>query len=155
MTIEQVAQITKVSGNVLHALEAGDRAHLPDAVYIRGFVRAYAIAVGIDPHEVLRLVRSELDASRRAVAPHLRQPDTRRNAALDKGAGSRILFGDAVESRRALHFSHVVLILLAVGLFLAAWFIAGHRAPDAAAAAAPDPRPEIQQRVDAVGKITR
>jgi cytoskeletal protein RodZ len=153
MSVEQVAQVTKVSGQILHSLEDGDRAGLPDPVYLRGFVRAYAIAVGIDPHEVLRMVRVEIDADRRAATPSLRGPSKRSAGTLDKGAGSRILFGDAVESRRGLHASHVVLLLLAVGIFFAAWLISGQRTSEVSAAA-PSPRPEIQHRVDAVGSIT-
>ncbi|MCB9787405.1 MAG: helix-turn-helix domain-containing protein [Deltaproteobacteria bacterium] len=155
MTVEQVAQVTKVSGRVLHALEEGDRSQLPAPVYLRGFVRAYAVAVGIDPHEVLRLVRGDIERAHRSVAPSMPGSSSRSNAALDKGAGSRILFGDAVESRRGPHASHVVLVLLAIGMFLAAWLISGHRNAPEQTTAQPELRPEIQQRVDAVGSITR
>ncbi|MEZ4269401.1 MAG: helix-turn-helix domain-containing protein [Myxococcota bacterium] len=155
MTVDQVAQITKVSGQILHGIEDGERLGLPEPVYLRGFVRAYAIAVGIDPHEVLRLVRNEIDSDRRAAAPNMRAPGGHSNHRLDKGAGSRILFGDAVESRRGLHASHVVLLLLAVGIFFAAWLISGQRTGDVAASAAPESPPEIQHRVDAVGGFSR
>ena len=49
MTLDQVARTTKISKNVLRALEASDVQHLPADIYTRGFVKAYAQEVGLDP----------------------------------------------------------------------------------------------------------
>ena len=52
LTIGQIADATKISLANLQALEASDYERLPAAVYARGFVRAYAREVGLDPAEM-------------------------------------------------------------------------------------------------------
>ena len=53
ITIEQLASVTKISPGVLRALEADDLAKLPGWVFTRGFLKAYAREVGLDPHETV------------------------------------------------------------------------------------------------------
>ena len=53
ITIEQIASVTKISPSVLRALEADDLAKLPGWVFTRGFLKAYAREVGLDPHETV------------------------------------------------------------------------------------------------------
>jgi cytoskeleton protein RodZ len=53
LTLEQVAERTKVSVSVLKALENNDVDRLPARVYARGFLRAYAKEVGLDPGETV------------------------------------------------------------------------------------------------------
>ncbi len=68
-SLEEIAEQTKISLRALRALEAEDWEILPADVYVRGFVRCYAEAIGLDPNEAL--VRYE-----KAVAPYRRQRDT-------------------------------------------------------------------------------
>ncbi len=49
MSLQQVAQSTKVSIGMLQALERDDASRLPGGVFARGFVQSYAAAVGLDP----------------------------------------------------------------------------------------------------------
>jgi cytoskeletal protein RodZ len=44
---------TKIRARHLAALEAGDLAELPGTVYVKGFLRNYALYLGLDPAEVL------------------------------------------------------------------------------------------------------
>ncbi|MET0773614.1 MAG: helix-turn-helix domain-containing protein [Candidatus Limnocylindrales bacterium] len=44
---------TKIRARHLAALEAGDFAELPGSVYVKGFLRNYALYLGLDPAEVL------------------------------------------------------------------------------------------------------
>jgi cytoskeleton protein RodZ len=53
-SISQVASSTKIPASTLDALERGDVARLPAGVFTRGFVRAYAGAVGLDPETTLQ-----------------------------------------------------------------------------------------------------
>ena len=53
-TLEDVADLTKISKRYLHALEETDFETLPAAVYVRGFVSEYARALGLDPKVVSR-----------------------------------------------------------------------------------------------------
>ena len=50
---------TKIRVRYLSALERGDYRDLPGAVYTKGFLRNYAIYLGLDPDDVLRQWRRE------------------------------------------------------------------------------------------------
>lgn len=50
---------TKIRIRYLSALESGDYRDLPGAVYTKGFLRNYAIYLGLDPDDVLRQWRRE------------------------------------------------------------------------------------------------
>ncbi|HEY3334259.1 MAG TPA: helix-turn-helix domain-containing protein [Candidatus Limnocylindrales bacterium] len=45
---------TKIRAKYLGALETGEYAELPGAVYTKGFLRNYALYLGLDPEEVIR-----------------------------------------------------------------------------------------------------
>jgi transcriptional regulator with XRE-family HTH domain len=49
LSLDDVARATKINKATLHALEATDVQHLPATIYTRGFVKAYAREVGLDP----------------------------------------------------------------------------------------------------------
>ncbi len=50
---------TKIRARYLGALERGDYKELPGAVYTKGFLRNYALYLGLDPDEVLVQWRRE------------------------------------------------------------------------------------------------
>src|SRR5919204_4998309 len=50
---------TKIRVRYLAALENGEYRDLPGAVYTKGFLRNYAIYLGLDPEDVLRQWRRE------------------------------------------------------------------------------------------------
>lgn len=50
---------TKIRARYLAALERGDYRELPGAVYTKGFLRNYAVYLGLDPEDVLRQWRRE------------------------------------------------------------------------------------------------
>src|SRR5262245_24805646 len=49
LTLQQIAETTKIPLRHLEALERDEFAALPGGMYRRAFVRAYAYAVGLDP----------------------------------------------------------------------------------------------------------
>ncbi len=53
LSVEDVADGLKISSRVLRAIEAGDAASLPHAVYVRGFVAAYGKFLELDVQELL------------------------------------------------------------------------------------------------------
>jgi cytoskeleton protein RodZ len=53
LTLEQLSRTTKISVSNLRALEANDFERLPASIYTRGFLRAYAREVGLDPEETV------------------------------------------------------------------------------------------------------
>ncbi len=57
---------TKIRARYLGALERGDYKELPGAVYTKGFLRNYALYLGLDPDEILEQWRRERGAVREA-----------------------------------------------------------------------------------------
>jgi flagellar biosynthesis protein FlhG len=62
--IPDIAEITKVSGRYLTSIEEEDFQELPAAVYVRGFVTAYALAIGLDPQKVAASYMPRFDEAR-------------------------------------------------------------------------------------------
>ena len=56
---------TKIRARHLAALESGDYTELPGSVYTKGFLRNYALYLGLDPEELLSRWRDEQDFGRR------------------------------------------------------------------------------------------
>lgn len=54
ISLEELAQLTRIPMRTLLLLEAGDRDALPADVFVRGFVRSYARALGLDDVALLR-----------------------------------------------------------------------------------------------------
>ncbi|MFP5342423.1 MAG: helix-turn-helix domain-containing protein [Candidatus Limnocylindria bacterium] len=59
---------TKIRARYLAALERGDYRELPGAVYTKGFLRNYALYLGLDPDDVLLQWRRERGTSKEAPA---------------------------------------------------------------------------------------
>jgi cytoskeletal protein RodZ len=55
LTIEDIARTTKIGKSVLAALENNQVEKLPAAIFTRGFLKAYASEVGLDPDETADL----------------------------------------------------------------------------------------------------
>ncbi len=54
VSLREIATRTKISASALEALERNDISRLPGGIFGRGFVRAYAQEVGLDPEETIR-----------------------------------------------------------------------------------------------------
>ncbi len=64
VSLQQVAETTRISARVLAALERNDASKLPGGIFSRAFVRSYAREVGLDPETaVARFVAAFPDAS--------------------------------------------------------------------------------------------
>lgn len=59
-TLDDIARSTRVGKSHLEALEADDFAALPDAVFVKGFIRAYCESLGVPPDEALSRYRTIL-----------------------------------------------------------------------------------------------
>jgi len=53
LTVEQISDRTKISQDIINAIEAGDVQVLPKT-YLRLFIRAYAQEINLDPAEILQ-----------------------------------------------------------------------------------------------------
>lgn len=65
ITLREISEATKVNLRYLEALERDDFRHLPGGVFNKGFVRAFAQYIGIDPD---RMVLAYLEEERRQKA---------------------------------------------------------------------------------------
>jgi cytoskeleton protein RodZ len=86
LTVEQLARSTKISRSTLEALENDDFDRLPGGVYTRGFLRAYAREVNLDPEETVEQYMEQFAASPSMVMAANERVETashRREAAYD------------------------------------------------------------------------
>lgn len=65
---------TKIRARYLSALERGDYRELPGPVYTKGFLRNYAVYLGLDPEEIVVQWRRERGSEARDVAPPITIP---------------------------------------------------------------------------------
>lgn len=63
LSLQQVAEHTKLSPQVLWHIEHGDFAALPAGLHGRAHVRAYARAVGLDPEEMIGAFRDRVPSA--------------------------------------------------------------------------------------------
>ena len=54
LSLRDISNVTMVSRVYIEAIEEERMRDLPEAVYTRGFIRAYAQALGLDPDEITK-----------------------------------------------------------------------------------------------------
>src|SRR3974390_954449 len=69
LTVEQVAEITKIRTDHLRALEEGNFDVFSAPVYIRGFIRSYATLLKLDVPQVMAGLDSELSRTEKFSEP--------------------------------------------------------------------------------------
>lgn len=65
ITLEEINQKTRISVNYLKAIEENNFRHLPAATFTKGFLKNYALAVGLNPQTVLAIFRRDYDQDER------------------------------------------------------------------------------------------
>ena len=102
ITLDQLATRTKVGSSLLRSLEAGDCARWPGGIYSRGYIRAYAGAVGLDPEHTVSMFVECYPAFAPPVDPVPEEPeDEGPHTTLEKLKSAVVaLFRVASESRR-------------------------------------------------------
>jgi cytoskeletal protein RodZ len=68
MTLQQIAETTKISIPTLRHIERNELDQLPGVVFTKGFLRAYAAEVGVNPEEVVEEFRAQIAAQAAAQA---------------------------------------------------------------------------------------
>lgn len=100
ISIQEVAEGTKISISRLRLIEENRFDDLPAEVFVRGFIRSYADYIGIDPEEAI--LRLEEDMKEKPLQGN-RQQDMTSATPIDVGVR---------QPRRILFFSVVVLLIL-------------------------------------------
>ncbi|MDJ0720439.1 MAG: DUF4115 domain-containing protein [Desulfobacterales bacterium] len=135
ISIESLSAETRIRVEVLKRLEAEDHENLPDEVFVRGFIRSYALAIGADVAEALERYHASLG---------LRRTNTQRSK-VPAARPNRFWFGLAAAVG-------VILLVAGLTLFLYARFNAApHQAsaPEKAQAPEQPSMPAGQPAVDA------
>ncbi len=113
LTIEQVAQATKLKLTQIEALETGDYSAFPAPVYVRGSIRNYAEAVKIDPVPLIEQLKAETE-SRPIETP-------RDNPYVAKGDIDSLTWRLASVSSTVLPLALIVIVLLGGFLTYKVW----------------------------------
>ena len=78
ISLEEISSATKISIRLLKALEESDLSRLPAPTFTRGFIRAYAMHLGIDPEEKVNAYLADLaGASARGAVGKTARPRSR------------------------------------------------------------------------------
>ena len=121
ITLEQISSTTKIGTRMLQALEDEKFNQLPGGIFNKGFVRAYARALGVDEDQT---IADYLEASGEAPPPRTESPsrETRDNVA-QRGAhepenGRLEIRAELASHQLPWGVFAVVLLLIALGLSL-------------------------------------
>ena len=74
LTVTQVADITKIRSDHIRAIDQGNYDVFSAPVYIRGFVRTYAMALKLEPTAIMAALNAELAESGGGTAPPFQPP---------------------------------------------------------------------------------
>jgi transcriptional regulator with XRE-family HTH domain len=174
LSLDEVAQKTRIPKASLAHLEDGRFDLMPAAVFVRGFIRAYARVVGLDPNPLVRAyeAREARDEPRRpdaamsydaarvgAIGRHLgygppeeREPQSAtrstRGPRLDTDRKLVPLQPVSMRKEGGLRGGFMLIAFAAAGLLIAAWILVGQKKPAADGAAQAPAAPIIHERID-------
>ena len=117
VALRDISAATKISVVALEALERSDYSRLPGGIFNRSFVRAYALAVGLDPEIAVNdflteFARYEREKERTKKRPEITPDD------LDFVERQR----KALRTLRLILVAVAVLALAAVGYLIFVWY---------------------------------
>ncbi len=148
MSIEDIAQVTKIPRASVAALEAWELHRLPPLVFVRGFIRAYAAAVGLDGNELVRDLRDTPAAVEPATTTRVL-----RERQEPEAVPAWLSLDEATRPGPAFRPGQAALLVVALGMVLAAWFMVGQRKGGEPETAQPGV-PTIGEPVDGVSTFT-
>lgn len=122
ITLREISESTKINVRYLEALERNDFTHLPGGVFNKGFVRAYAQHIGVDPETMVNsyLLEESAQATDDAATGDVLRPSPEGvlRAALVKDSTP-----ETESARPAVNIIRVgVIVAVIAGLAVAAWF---------------------------------
>lgn len=79
ITLEEVADATKVNINVLRAIEEGEEDKWPAQVFVQGFIRCYATYIGLDPSEALLRYKSHVSGPKNPELQPIEIPEPKKD----------------------------------------------------------------------------
>ena len=79
---EQLSQVTRLRRHFLEALENEEWQNLPPSVFVKGFIRSYAKALGLDEDKLLELYKNAITEEEEPPTPIIEPKKSRRRLAL-------------------------------------------------------------------------
>jgi cytoskeleton protein RodZ len=130
-SIEDISRATKINSSLVRAIENEAFNTLPGGLFTRGFLRAYAREVGLDPEEVVGRYRAEFEAlAPDAEAPA--QPDAPLPAEPVTSVRPHVSVVDEENTRsRQVQILQLCIVLLIVALYFAVSRRSAPAAPEA------------------------
>jgi len=100
LSIEDIASVTKINPQYLHAVESGEYEVLPEP-YIVLFIKAYAKEIGIDPEDAARRYRlfrtaEQLPKEKRRARRELAEGETKADSGAETIAGPRFMWAGII-----------------------------------------------------------
>ncbi len=105
LSLEQVAQTTKIRGTLLTSLEADRMDDLPGGVFVRGFVRAYTDAIRDSSGRALELLDGQVDAP------------------LSEARYSSPLEGDEAPASSSFKVTHMMVLVGVLLSLIGGWYV--------------------------------
>jgi cytoskeletal protein RodZ len=121
ISLREVSEATKINLRYLEALEQNDFRHLPGGVFNKGFVRAYAEYIGVDPEAMVNAYLLE-ERAQEAREEHKREP-------VPRHASPAVVVPDPLPAGRRARLFVLVALVLTVALVAAGilWYWLGRR----------------------------
>lgn len=123
VSLAEVSQRTKVSTNSLLLLEAGKLDDLPPEIFVRGFIRSYARAVGISHGEPLSLFDEAVAERRREMERRNPVVPARRARATAHAPTEAAADEEGQSQRRGIGLAVFVIIVLLIATITLSLFL--------------------------------
>src|SRR5438552_13209668 len=118
-SIEDIARATKINPSLLRAIENDAFSRVPGGLFTRGFLRAYAREVGLNPEEIVERYRAEYEP-----APTVAPEETPKPPERERLGRVKILSDDVdpeAAAARRTQLLQLSIVLLIVLLYFATW----------------------------------
>jgi cytoskeleton protein RodZ len=76
ISLEEISRTTKIRGSILQAIEENQLESIDSLVFVKGFLRAYAKYVGLDPTDVVLRYEASLENEEESPAPKKKTDST-------------------------------------------------------------------------------
>jgi cytoskeletal protein RodZ len=149
-TIEDIAAATKINPTVLRAIENDAFSRVPGGLFTRGFLRAFAREVGLDPEDIVQRYRAEYEPAPTAETPE--SPPVSEPERLGHVRFSSVELDAEAAAARRTQLLQLSIVLLIVLLYFATWRRPKPQANDAKEVA---PAAETSDRETAVATSGR
>lgn len=124
LTLADAERETKIRQKYLAALEDDNIAALPGPLYVRGFLRNYALYLGVDPDETLEIYNSQSTPTRTKIRAARGEPIPKLKGAKDpERINIAPLSPEKIDTRVRYGTQYVAISLLAIPLIIVFYFI--------------------------------